>query len=170
MPGATLVSVAEYLSTSYEPDCEYLEGVVVERNWGERDHSSAQAEVCFALMRLRAALGMHVFLALRVQVSPTRFRVPDVCVTLGPDPEEQILSRPPFLCVEVLSLEDRATVFQEKIDDYLAFGVPYVWVINPRSRRAYIHTAEGSREAKDGVLRAENPDIAIPLADIFAEL
>lgn len=35
---------------------------------------------------------------------------------------------------------------------------------------AYIHTAEGSREAKDGVLRTENPEIAVPLAEIFAAL
>jgi hypothetical protein len=28
-------------------------------------------------------------------------------------------------------------------------------------------TAEGSREARDGVLRTTNPEIALPLADLF---
>ena len=32
------VSVEEYLSTSYDPDCEYDEGAVVERNLGEIEH------------------------------------------------------------------------------------------------------------------------------------
>lgn len=170
MASATLVSVAEYLSTSYQPDCEYIDGVILERNLGERDHSTLQMEVAYLLGHLRKTLGMHVFPEQRVQVSPTRYRVPDICVTVGLKPVEQIFTRPPFLCIEVLSPEDRAAAIQEKIDDYLAFGVRYVWVINPRTRRAYIHTAEGSREAKDGILRAESPDIAVPLADIFAAL
>jgi Uma2 family endonuclease len=31
---------------------------------------------------------------------------------------------------------------QEKIDDYLRFGVPYVWIINPRLRKGYIATRQ----------------------------
>ncbi len=38
---------------------------------------------------------------------------------------------------------------QERIDDYLNFGVRYVWLIHPRKRRAFI---EGVREVKDGIL------------------
>jgi Uma2 family endonuclease len=163
-----LVSVAEYPPTSFPPDCEHMDGVIVERNLGERDHSTLHMGVSCLLAQLRATLGIHVFLGQRVQVSPTRFRVPDICVTVGPKPVEQIFTEPPFLCVEVLSSEDRAAATQEKIDDFLVFGVRYVWVINPRARRAYIHSAEGSREAKDGVLRTENPDIAILRAEIFA--
>jgi len=170
MATATVTPLEEYLTTVYRPDREYLDGVIVERNLGERDHSTLQTEVAVILSHLRKALGINVYVEQRVQVTPTRFRVPDICVTVGPKPVEQILTRPPFLCVEVLSLDDRAGDIQERIEDYLAFGVSYVWVINPRSRRAYIHTAEGSRDAKDGVLRTENPDIAVPLAEIFAEL
>lgn len=36
------VSVEEYLSTGYEPDCEYEDGMVVERNLGEFEHSFLQ--------------------------------------------------------------------------------------------------------------------------------
>jgi len=170
MATATVTSLEEYLTTVYRPDREYLDGLIVERNLGERDHSTLQMEVVYLLGHLRKTLGIHVFPEQRVQVTPSRFRVPDICVTVGPKPVEQIFTRPPFLCVEVLSPDDRAGEVQERIEDYLAFGVRYVWVINPRSRRAYIHTPEGSREAKDGVLRTENPAIAIPLAEIFAEL
>jgi len=170
MATATVTPLEEYLTTVYRPDREYIDGVIVERNLGERDHSTLQLELSVLLAALRRTLGIHVFPEQRVQVTRTRFRVPDICVVVGPKPTEQIFTRPPFLCVEVLSPDDRAGEVQERIDDYLAFGVSYVWVINPRSRRAYIHTTEGSREAKDGVLRTENPDIAVALADIFAEL
>ena len=39
MASGSLVSVREYLSTSYRPDCDYIDGVVLERNVGEKDHS-----------------------------------------------------------------------------------------------------------------------------------
>ena len=44
-----------------------------------------------------------------------------------------------------------------------------VWVINPETRRAWILTSDGSREAKDGVLRNPAGDLEIPLAAIFAD-
>ena len=40
--GNRLISVEEYLSTGYEPDCEYDDGVIVERNVGEFEHSFLQ--------------------------------------------------------------------------------------------------------------------------------
>lgn len=75
-----------------------------------------------------------------------------------------------MICIEILSPEDRLERIQERIDDYLAFGVPYVWVINPRNRRAWAYTKDASTEVHDGVLRAENPSLSVPLAEIFGEL
>ena len=43
MATSTLISVAEYLSTSYRPDCDYVDGEVQERNLGEYDHANIQA-------------------------------------------------------------------------------------------------------------------------------
>jgi len=41
----TLISVEEYLNTSFpNSDCEYVDGVIVERNLGEKDHSSLQGK------------------------------------------------------------------------------------------------------------------------------
>jgi len=104
----------------------------------------------------------------RVQVRPTRFRALDVTVMLGPMPAGRVIVTPPLLVVEVLSPDDRAAELQEKIDDYMAFGIPCVWVVNPETRRAYIYTAEGMREAAGGVLRAGSPEIAVPLDELFA--
>src|SRR5205814_4769149 len=111
--------------------------------------------------------GIHVFPEQRVQVSRTRFRVPDICVVAGAEPDEQIFTKPPLLCIEILSPEDTMTRMQERIDDYLRFGVPHVWVLDPRTKRAYDYTASGMYECKDGVLRMDNPKIAVPLSEIF---
>ncbi len=167
MERGTLIPVEEYLSTSYRPDREYVDGTLLERNVGERDPSELQMALSAYLFNRRRELNIHVFPEQRVQVKPTRFRVPDVCVT-GDKPREQILTSPPFLCVEILSKDDRMSEMQERIDDYLSFGVRYVWVIDPRTKRAYVHTSEGIREAKEA-LRTQNPDIVVPLDELFTQ-
>jgi len=167
MGTATLVPVSEYLSTDYSPDREYVDGELEERNMGERDHGNVQMALSAYLYNRRKQLGIRVFLEQRIQLSPTRFRVPDICVVAGPEPQEQIFTQPPFLCVEILSPEDRMSRMQEKIDDYLRFGVRYVWLVNPQSKRAYVYTSEGMTEVKDGVLRTSEPEIAVPLEEVF---
>ncbi len=42
MQTGELMSVREYLSTSFRPDCDYVDGEVVERNVGEYDHARLQ--------------------------------------------------------------------------------------------------------------------------------
>jgi Uma2 family endonuclease len=105
----------------------------------------------------------------RVQVKRTRYRIPDVCVLLGPKPTEQILTKPPFICIEILSPDDRMNRVEIRIADYLEMGVSYVWVLDPQTRQAYVATAaEGLREVKNGFLRTENPVFEVPLAEVFA--
>lgn len=162
-----LVSVEEYLRTAYRPDCDYVDGVVLERNVGEKSHSNLQKRVLRYLEDREEQLGIFAIQETRVQILPTRFRVPDVCVFAGPEPDEEIFTQPPFLCIEILSPEDRTGRMQARIDDYLGFGVPYVWVIDPMARRAWIYTRELIREVRDGELRTERPDIVVPLRDLF---
>jgi hypothetical protein len=38
----TLISIAEYLASNYEPDRDYIDGVLEERNLGEYDHGRLQ--------------------------------------------------------------------------------------------------------------------------------
>jgi Uma2 family endonuclease len=168
MERGTLVPVEEYLSASYRPDREYVDGQLLERNVGEKDHSKVQMLLSAYLHNRRGKLGIHVFPEQRVQIKPTRFRVPDVCVVAGGEPQEQVFTSPPFLCVEILSKDDRMSEMQERIKDYLSFGVRYVWVVDPRTKQAYVHTSEASREVKDA-LRTENPEIVVPLAELFGE-
>ena len=167
MSTGTSISVEEYLASSFRPDCDYVDGHIEERNWGERSHSKIQARLIAYLLNRYEKDGMEVYPELRVQVKPTRFRVPDVCITLG-DPGEEILTKPPLLCIEILSPEDRMTRIEQRIDDYLAMGVPYVWVLDPEMKQAYAATsAEGLREVRGGVLQTANPVLEISLAEIF---
>ena len=170
MGTTALVPVGEYLSTDYSPDCDYIDGVLEDRNVGEHDHGRLQAMLISLLMALEKKLGIRVVAEQRVQISLTRFRVPDVCVVIG-KPDEQVFTRPPFLCAEILSPEDRMSRMDRKVRDYLGFGVPYVWVIDPTNRTATTYTPhQGTLVTGDGVLQTVDPEIIISLPDLFAAL
>jgi len=89
-------------------------------------------------------------------------------VVLG-EPDGQIFRQPPFICIEILSKDDRMTEMQQRINDYLARGVSYVWVLDPSDQQVYVATAAtGLSEFKGDILRTENPVLELPLAEIFA--
>ncbi len=161
-----LISVEEYLASSYKPDCDYVDGHIVERNLGERVHGRIQLRVAL-MLNGQAKQGAEVLTEVRVQVKPSRFRIPDICIAVD-NSDEPILTTPPFLCIEVLSPEDRMSRIEARIQDYLEMGVPYVWVLDPQTKQAYIATAaEGLREVKSGVLTTADPAFEVPLAAIF---
>src|SRR4051812_36498350 len=99
----TLISVEEYLNTSYHPDVEYVDGVLVERNAGDYLHSLLQSNLVFALRRKYPHL--KALAELPSKTAETRYRLPDVCVLLAP-PQTRHLVDAAFLVVEILSEDD----------------------------------------------------------------
>jgi hypothetical protein len=109
MGAATLGSVEDYLSTSYSPDREYIDGRSVERNLGRKRLSLHRGSL------QRRHPGLHA----------------------------------------------------GKIDDYLGFGVAYVWIINPRLRKGCVVTRAGMVEAQSAVLTTNDPAIRVPVSELF---
>ncbi len=159
------VSLAEYLHTSYRPDCDYLEGVLLERNVGEWDHGRLQVLLGSFLLDRESQWGILVVPSQRVQVAAQRVRVPDLTVLKGARPAGGIVTEPPFLCIEILSPADRVEEMQERIDDYLRFGVQYVWVTDPRTRHGHIYTTAGIHGVREGVFTTKDPDISVRLSE-----
>ena len=88
-------------------------------------------------------------------------------ISIGGEPEERYFTTPPFVVIEILSKDDRHADLMEKIDDYRSFGIPWIWVIDPESRRGEIYTSQGMNEARDGVMRTGDPAIEITLSEIL---
>ena len=166
MAAGTQISVEEYLKTVYRPDCDYIDGVIEERNLGERDHSGIQGNLVAFFRNRSRETGVKAWPEWRFQVKPTRFRVPDVIVTRG-TPHEQILSSPPLLCIEILSPEDTISRLNQRIQEYLEFGVPIVWVVDPAEHRVWIYRPDGMREAEGNSVKLDGTDIKIPFSEIF---
>jgi Uma2 family endonuclease len=161
-----MVSVEEYLTTSYEADREYADGELLERHTGEQPHAGAHAAVGSLIFQQEARLGIRALMSQRIQVGPTRFRVPDLCVIFASDPKDPIVRQAPFLCVEILSPIDTVPRINDKLSDYFQMGVRYVWVIDPLTKQAFCYTPGEMHEVLDGILRTKDPDIAVPLEEI----
>lgn len=167
MSTATLIKVEEYLATSYRPDCDLVDGVLLDRNVGQKDHSKLQREVLVWFANRRRALRLAAFPEQRLLVGPGRYRVPDVCVVRLPEPEEQVFSEPPYICVEVLSPDDSFPKLQSRFDDYLDMGVANIWVLDPATRRGWYIRREGHLESLDRVLRSEDGQVSLAISELF---
>ena len=162
-----LVSVEEYLSTVYESDCDYVDGEVVERNLGESAHSELQLELAAWLASEAKRHRFRGFTEQRVQTLPRHFRIPDLCVVLGRVRVPPILRQPPFLCIEIMSSEDRLSRMLKRLDEYIAFGVPFNWLIDPFEKAGYSYSRSGLQLAEDGLLRTTQPDLVLDLNERF---
>jgi Uma2 family endonuclease len=162
--------VSEYLNTSYRPDQELIDGQLSERNVGEYDHSNLQGALVTWLRVRQHEWKIRVLPEQRIRVSATRFRIPDVCVVPREQEPEAVFTRPPLICIEVLSKDDTLRGMQERVDDYRAFGVPNIWILDPAKRRAYVCMLGDFREPSAQVLEVANSPIRIPLAELFSDL
>lgn len=165
MATEVLISVDEYLRTSYRPDCDYVDGEVQERNLGEKPHSRTQREILFFLASHYLQLRERLLPEQRVQVGARRYRIPDICVVAAGAVGERIVTTAPDLCIEILSPEDTMTRTLDRIRDYFTMSVPTCWIIDPVSRKGWIATPGHLEQATDGILRAQN--VEMPLAEVL---
>ena len=170
MATGVLISVNEYLHSVYRPDCDYVDGEVQERNLGELDHSDLQRRLLALLDRNEYAPYLRVNPEVRVQVSPTRFRVPDLCVRAVPAEREQIIRTAPLLCIEILSPEDRISRVRERVSDFLQMGVREVWLVDPATRSVSICLGHSAEEHTSGELQVPGTPVRVRVEDIFSVL
>lgn len=166
----TRMSVEEYLRTPFRPDVDFVDGVIEERNLGEWDHAGLQGFIYALLLAREEEWGVYTSTELRVQVSATRFRVPDVCVTDARNPTERIPTRPPLVCIEVKSPEDRLARMLERVKDFHRMGVGQVWVFDPETHRVWVSTANEVAEWSGGLLRVPGTRIELDPAAAFERM
>ena len=170
MATATLVPLSEYLRSSYEPDAEFVDGVIEERAIGQRDHSDLQS---WLMLLLGAKANWAQFLCRteqRVQTSRTRYRIPDLALLRAGAPREQVVLTPPLLCVEILSPEDTMHRLLVRVRDFLAMGVPEVWIFDPESRTVQICAGTSISEQAEGFVTVPGSSVRIEIAEVFSVL
>jgi Uma2 family endonuclease len=145
MASTSQVPVELYLHSSYEPDAEYVDGEIELRPMGEYDHASWQQAIQQWFLEHAKEWNIRVRPELRVRVSPSRYRVPDVVVFDRNNPIEQILTHPPIAVFEVLSPEDTMARLMIKLADYDQMGIRTIDVVDPNGGSIY-HYVNGGLE------------------------
>src|SRR5664279_1504600 len=169
MPTGILVSEEDYLHTSYEPDSEFEDGVLTERNMGTLDHSRLQFALAGYLFKRCKAWNVHGFTEVRVRVRTGKYMIPDLCLVEGPKPIGLVLQTAPLLWIEILSPEDRLLRVNRKVQAILESGTPYVWVIDPETLESDLYSAGKHTPLQAGVLRIPGTQIEVPLHGIFED-
>jgi len=161
-----MTALEEYLRTSFHPDCDFIDGEAMERNVGTKKHSYAQGEIASWFNRRKELLKLQALLELRVEVGLGRIRIADVVVCDIPLPDEEVFASPFYLAVEVMSPDDTISAMQDRLDDYLEFGILNIWVIDPWKHRGWHITAEGWAGATS-FMRTADGRVALPLAEVL---
>lgn len=164
------VSVEEYLSTVYEPDCEYDDGVVVDRILGEFEHAFLQTILATVFTNNMDSWGAFALTEQRLQIAARTFRVPDLSVLPIGGQTDPILTLPPLIVIEILSPEDTMRRVTRKASEYLQFGVEHVWWIDPEGREAFRATSAGLERVPGGVLTVPGTPIIVRIAEVFEKL
>jgi Uma2 family endonuclease len=165
-----LWTVREYLSTSWSPDREFVDGRIEERNLGEKEHSILQRFLTVLFAIKREDWRVEVFPELRTQTKARNFRVPDVLVIRAEQKFERYITQPPLIAIEILSPEDTLRAMHEKAAEYRLFGVENIWIIDPEPRIAYRYTGSALEEVRTGELVVPGTPIRVELSAMFAEL
>src|SRR5271157_495043 len=131
MAVAAMVTLEEYLSTSYDPDREYVDGRLIERNVGELNHGFLQLILGMALK----AQGLRSYVEARFLVRGNRFRIPDVmALAPGQKRARRYQVESPYIVIEIVSPDDRIGDLRTKLQEYFDAGVPNIWVVDPRAQ------------------------------------
>lgn len=161
----TAASLDEYFRTSFPNlDREYRDGEIVERTVPDYLHSRTQALIAFFFEGLRKRLPVFTCPELRLRLREGLVLIPDVCVYWPGRPGSNFPDVPPLVAIEIMSPDDRLTAVREKLEEYRAWGVKHVWLVDPHSRRMYCCNP-GLIEVP--TLRVAEIDAEITAADIF---
>jgi len=140
-PTAPLVSVEEYLRTDYEPNTEYLDGVLKPKALSDRIHARLQVLIAAYLLALEKKFGLDILTELHARVAATRFRIPDVCALTKPPTDGRYdVDSPPLFTIEIVSKGEPWTDLRDKMADHLAMGVPTVIIADPYSKTVMVAT------------------------------
>jgi len=138
MATGTTLSVEQYLATSFpDLDKEYRDGELVERSLPDYPHSKTQMRLGSFFATAGKALPIFPASELRLKIRPSVVLIPDVCAFYPTEPQLRYPDTPPYIAIEILSVDDKLSDVREKLETYRQWGVPHVWLVDPYSRRMY---------------------------------
>ena len=126
-----------------------------------------QRRIYYLVEAMERAIANHEFDKARSYSDEERKERENVRLLLEQFNLEEPPPRVPLVCIEIIGNE-RFSEVQKRCDEYIAEGVPQVWLLCPVLERAYTVTkAEGFREFRGEVLQIANPPLEMDLRTIL---
>lgn len=132
------VSVEQYLSTSYKPDPELIDGELREKPVPTKLHGFVQWMIGHWFGLHMDEWDIMVLPEVRTRVTSTNFRLPDVAVARRGPIRGKTQDEPPMIAIEILSPDDRFTDLRNRALDFAQMGVKHIWLIDPEERVAFV--------------------------------
>ncbi len=133
------VSIEDYMDMSFDgADAEFVDGVIIERPMPKKPHARALQALAEAFGRLRVSHGVDPNPDLRLRLAPNKVRIPDYSVFRS-EPEGDVPETPPLVAAEIVSPTDVYSTLMAKLEEYDAWGVEHVWLIDPERRQLAVY-------------------------------
>jgi Uma2 family endonuclease len=165
-----LLSIDEYLRTSYHPDADFVDGEIQERHLGEFEHGRVQWLIGLYFGTREKLWNIQGITEQRIRVDVNRVRICDLVLLRADAPREKVTTTPPLLCIEIMSPEDRLPRAELVLADYHRMGVENIWLVDPIRRAAYTFDASGLHIATPANLTIPGTPVYLDLTEAFAAL
>lgn len=174
MSSTALISLDEYLKTVYEPDMEFVDGVLVRRNVGTQRHGLLQAILASYFREFRHSHRLQVFTETRLLVDAhsNRYRIPDVLILEVPYRKGNVVTDVPAVVIEIKSPDDTFDDIVEKCFEYEKLAVPHILVMDPDHERAFAFEQSALRllAGSSATLNVQQMPLEFPFREMFSEL
>ncbi len=167
-----LLSFADFEKLADEANTlELLQGELIRMAPPKRKHMEVAHRLYEAL---RAALANEPssiigtpYIEMGYRIGRDSWLRPDVSVSAAGQNGEDYFEGAPLIAIEIVSDSNTAAEMEAKTDVLLAHGAAEVWLIYPRTQRAWIYRASGSAERVDSLSSTLLPGFKADLSDIL---
>ena len=170
-PPIPRISADEYLNSSYHPDREYVDGVLVERGEATIAHALLQVILCSHLSAYRKQFHFEPLPSVRTQiVEGARYRIPDLMLCPVPLPAGKIVNSIPWAVIEILSPDDRLSEQLARFRDYKQIGVLHMVLLDPEDLVAYRFENGALAQTRFTSLELPTGDLPFDSEELFQRL
>ncbi|MCZ2343982.1 MAG: Uma2 family endonuclease [Bacteroidales bacterium] len=177
-PWVTLTEFQQLSEPSDGSRLELVRGEVIVMPPPQGKHGVCCARIAYLLMNcvipLRLGWVTTYDTGVILERNPDTVRGPDVAfwsIARQPVVPNGYFAIPPDLAVEVLSPTDRRSDVRAKIKDYLFYGVPVVWLVDPETQTVMVYAGNhrGVEYDADDTLDGGTvlPSFSCRVADFF---
>ena len=166
MPTVASISIDDYLASyadGHPP--ELVDGALIDRPITTYRHGKTQIRLAEIFGAVRRQHRLYPASEVHLRMPHNTVRIPDFAVFHPDEPADDVPAIPPFVVVEMVSPDERHGELMRKLEEYRAWGIPHIWVVDPEARSLAAYEDRGLQRRE----RIETPEFGIEIkpADLF---